>query len=758
MNTTIEQIDINAKIDGILQARRQKLPLIEREITRWNDLQKKLQMLESAVTELRQHDSTTTETQHNLSGLHFSPVQESVLSTLASLGLLKGRLMRDTLNIGVSGRARVGKSTLLQSIAGLTDEQIPTGSGLPVTAVRSRIFHSPQARATLLLQTYDSFRRDVLQPYHTELGLPEVPRSLSDFRAHHYPKSVADLGDKGEAASAVALLRRLKEMHETLPSYEANLTGGEKIVSLDELRQYVAYPTAEQIDKGESSRCYLAVRDVRIECPFPYAQVNRLGIIDLPGLGELAANAEEHHIAGLQNEVDFVLMVKRPVEGMAYWGKEDGAAINLLDKARGLIHNRRDFVSIVLNMGGAPDNLASALRGDVRRQVNDGEDGKHFQVLETNAPDKQAVYAQVLSPVLNHLADRLPVMDQQIIDGTQAEYQAASQRVQQILTDVEKALSHSKGAEMGASAQERLYKLTHDLHRDLASDLKHMLSDMKKKARNQNDTAFEEAVTQAYQSTEEWIKSGLGFESKDAWCKNAVKEFNVKNGSGGFVIDECNRIRVEVSNRFAGIDGYFHGALDDLWNQLSNNILNKHLGNLLQGHQGKAGLEMLAKLLEEGEEPCPTLHKAVQELLGLRLDYRTQLHPRVRATLDELESAVDDPNKPGQKIARFPDREGEKGAQVLFREISELACQTIYQTQKALFKEIEIPALVIHAAIEQFDDALIRSGDSEKEFRRLARSYRDDIWPGEFAKAEAANARMVRVRAAARAVRESMDM
>ncbi len=758
MNIASAQTDINTKIDGILQARRQKLPVIEKEITRWNDLQQNLQTLAGAVSDLRQHDKTAAETRLNLAGLHFDPVQEAIASTLSSLGVLKGRLMRDTLNIGVSGRARVGKSTLLQSIAGLTDEQIPTGSGLPVTAVRSRIFHSSQARATLILHTYDSFRRDVLQPYHSELGLPEAPQSLAGFREHRYPKSEADLpSNKGEAASSVTLLRRLKEMHQALPSYEAELTGGEKIVGLDELRQYVAYPTSEQLDKGEFSRRYLAVKDVRIECPFPHTKVSQLGIIDLPGLGELAANAEEHHVAGLQNEVDFVLLVKRPAEAMAYWGKEDGAATNLLDKARGLIQHRRDFVSIVLNMGGAPDALASALRGDVLRNVNDGENGKHFEVLETDARNPQAVHEQVLSPVLHHLANRLPAMDQQIIDGTQIEYQAAAQRMQQMLADVEGALSLAKGTLMGASEAERLTELARELHRNLASDLKRMLSELKKKARSQNnDTAFEVAVEQAYRSTVEWIASGLGWESREAWCQNAVKEFDFKKGSGGFVIDECNRIRVEVSNRFAGIDGYFQVALDGLWDQLNTDILSKHLGNLPQGHDGKSALKIFAKLLEEAEEPCPTLHQAVQELLSLQLDYRTQLHPRVRATLDDLEGEVADQENPSKKRARFAVSDDEAGAQELFREISDLARKTVYQTQKALFDQMQVPALVIHAAVEKFDDAVIRSGDSEREFGRLTRSYRDDIWPGEFADAEAANARVARVRSAVKAARATL--
>lgn len=35
-------------------------------------------------------------------------------------------------------------------------------------------------------------------------------------------------------------------------------------------------------------------------------------LIDLPGLGEVNVDAEEHHVEGLKNEVDLVLLILRP--------------------------------------------------------------------------------------------------------------------------------------------------------------------------------------------------------------------------------------------------------------------------------------------------------------------------------------------------------------------------------------------------------------------------------------------------------------
>jgi hypothetical protein len=92
------------------------------------------------------------------------------------------------------------------------------------------------------------------------------------------------------------------------------------------------------------------------------------------------------------------------------------------------------------------------------------------------------------------------------------------------------------------------------------------------------------------------------------------------------------------------------------------------------------------------------------------------------------------------------------GAARMFQMLSHLAEQSAYETKKSLLEEIRFPTLVVHAAAEQFQDSLIRTGESEREFRRLGRSYRDEIWPGVFHGIEAQSARIGRVK---RAVKEA---
>jgi len=61
----------------------------------------------------------------------------------ADLDAVVGRVNRETVNIGVLGLTKAGKSTLLRTITNLPDDVIPSAEHDPVTATPSIVYHSP---------------------------------------------------------------------------------------------------------------------------------------------------------------------------------------------------------------------------------------------------------------------------------------------------------------------------------------------------------------------------------------------------------------------------------------------------------------------------------------------------------------------------------------------------------------------------------------------------------------------------------------
>ncbi|MGP4001792.1 hypothetical protein [Streptomyces sp. 8N706] len=759
------------RVDALLESRRKLLGVIDAERHRWRATSAGIEELGDKLARLRDHPDASEQLKAVLTGAGLRALQARISELLDLQGHAAARFSRTTVNLGVSGQARVGKSTLLQSLSGLTADQIPSGSGIPVTAVRSRIYHSPgPARATVRLHTVGSFLDESVRPYHAQLGLTSAPATLEEFASWRYPEEVED--------SRMPLLQRVKAAQQGLWSFRQDLVGGEREVALDQLRAYVAYPTQADVDSGRPARRYLAVREARIECPFPHAGVGRLGIADLPGLGEIAAEAERQHVAGLRHDVDAVLLVKRPLEGMAYFGAADARALALLDEARGLVRRTGDFVFIVVNRGkGEPESLAAALHGHLTSEVNAGMPGRHFTVLEADAADPASVGEHLLAPLLAALAERLPVMDGDIIAGLTERAEAVERSVLAEIATLEAALAALRGHT--AAPAEDLEARTKALREDIAADLAEIVAGLRSEAAAEHeDTDFVAAVQTAYEELRGWIARGLGTaygngapeaapdagSLREQWCAEQLKAMRVHRNAAPVASAELNRIRVEIGRRFSSVDAYFEQRVRQLHHGVAQ-ALSRHTGLLVSDDgasdgpappvDGNAWLTRLRGLLDAGFEPCPALSAAIGELLSVRLDYRTQLHPRIRAELNGLNLEVRDPAT-GQMRSQIAVEVSPGGVEELYDFIALRAEQAAYRTCTALLRDSVVPALVLYAAVEQFEDTLIRSGAAEREYRRLARTYRNELWPGRYQGLGSEHARFAAVTRACRDVERAV--
>ncbi|MDR1464342.1 MAG: hypothetical protein LBJ11_03460 [Oscillospiraceae bacterium] len=151
-------------------------------------------------------------------------VNDAVETLRAKLSDLEARItrltearklfLRETVNVGVSGQARVGKSTLLQKISGLGDDQIPAGAeGVPMTAVHSRIYCSAEGEsgfAIVRLRDKSSFLNDYIYPHWKCVStLGAKPATLESFISFNLPPEISEEKEK-KPLGAVHCLRSLR--------------------------------------------------------------------------------------------------------------------------------------------------------------------------------------------------------------------------------------------------------------------------------------------------------------------------------------------------------------------------------------------------------------------------------------------------------------------------------------------------------------------------------------------------------------------
>jgi hypothetical protein len=415
--------DIRASIAAALDSRRAQREPIGRLQAAWLALVEGVETLVSTLGEtgmrfvaLRQPTAeqaiVAREIEAEPGAAEIRGLQQAIAALTPDLVAIRNRIDRDTVNIGVIGRAKAGKSTLLRTITDLGEEAIPSTELNPTTAARSRILHSPgRADAEISLLTWDQFRDGYLAPLHRDAGCEgPVPQTPDAFAGHKYEDLQklphGESRDEG-LLSKQKFLERLHNARDSFPSYRLLLTGPERkltIGQLTELRPYVAYP----LDAADKHRPYHAVRDIRINCAFPEVDVENLMLVDLPGAGEAGLDIDRQFLQDLKNEVDVLLQVKRPGPNDAYFGDADWDVLDLANEARMGV-DKHDFVGVVINTD--PAHLDPAYVSNAIEQTLKITERNNLRLLVGDTASPAEVREQILGPVLQGLADRLAAMD-----------------------------------------------------------------------------------------------------------------------------------------------------------------------------------------------------------------------------------------------------------------------------------------------------------------------------------------------------------
>ena len=160
-------------------------------------VEKKLQARASALHSLQtQREALLQENTNNpvlelLKAIDFGDIQERIGSELIVLSKLRSRFSRNTLNIGVIGLMGQGKSTLLKSLSGLSDREIPAYEGAACTAVRSVVYNQEgSVEVRVIRHSEKTFLEEVILPYYKSLKLKPEPRDLNEFAQASLPEQM----------------------------------------------------------------------------------------------------------------------------------------------------------------------------------------------------------------------------------------------------------------------------------------------------------------------------------------------------------------------------------------------------------------------------------------------------------------------------------------------------------------------------------------------------------------------------------------
>ncbi|MEV4838273.1 hypothetical protein AB0K05_27445 [Nonomuraea sp. NPDC049486] len=813
----VDASEIQARINAVLDARRAGQAQAEESYTAWEALRQAFADLVALAEEARR-DAAAHELSPGLSTALRAFLDEgdarSVLAELTEaagqLQAVRGRTSRTTLNIGVVGQTQMGKSTLLRAISGLDRlpvDVLPTSrDSLPTTATRSRISNSDTARAEVVLRDFAEFRDVYLRPRHDALGL-SLPYTITEFARYRYPTWEDYRSDPRSAGrdltAAPEHLRRLHEARASLRSYEPHLVRDQvREIPLDQVAAHVSYPPAS--GPVDAPRPYLAVRDVRIYCPFPNNPVRDLTLIDLPGTQERGIDVAQQFMQDLRNEVDLLLQIKRPRQTTVHFSESD-TEIQRLARAASAGAAIGDFMIILLNHDAEHTDLTKS-QFDTATQQARGAVGMHgIQVLTADVVQEHEVRERVLVPVLSHLAARLATMDQAAFGAARQGTEAAGRRAVEAVAGLAETLRRENVALPTEDAL--VSELVTRIRRGLSDALGDIADDYLRRVQEGRRTdELDAAVEKAVEEVRAWMAAGFGHSAPGEWLSEVRSDAKMLRLDT--VEQEFIRSRHYVSDTFKKVvDASMDQAIvelqqqvtEALWSHLPEETLPERrsltvLAESLRGDGHVALATTVADLadLSTGYGVRSLFLRIVQPIV-MDIDVRGKIpggHAREGGSYDppREDARRTDPDDDVPTWARkkgtgsdsrpapeedFVDhrtegltveaalkvvstrQRAEETAQWVSETLTDMVEQALGRLREELETESATAVRALYACADQFFDGVLRGQRTKQELRDLCRAALDRTPPGD---GPARLAALLRALAAGgTAVRDSYD-
>lgn len=516
---------LQEQINQILAARKERLSSVVKEKDFWNKISENFSRFSDAVQAAENQNPC-------LSGLTTKTraAAQTANDMLKKFSQLTDRFNRDEICIGIGGAARMGKSTFLQAVTGLGDEQIPTSDKFFTTAGRSLIVNATEAVAIADMHTERSFLEKVIAPMCREIGI-QAPASLEELEKLNLPQGDTDTQQKFD------VIKRLSGAIKELSSIRPELTGQkQRRINIKNLRDFVAYPEGGMIKAGK----FMAVDKITIYAPFPGSEVKQLRVVDLPGLGEAGRNLAEVQTEGMQDVCDATLLMKRPAGANVEWTLNDTTALDAIKKASPLQNEQPKYTAILANVDGDTEDDANACVKSIQNQLS-----KDFEIIRCDARDRNAVTNKTMPEILRFLAKNLPELDNEILKKNEEEAKQTKSSLTQTLEEVKRTLG-----QLTALCKMNFLQLAGVLQNQLAAELSSYAKGLQKHAEG-TDEEWNAEVKRVTDKVKQWITNGCGYGSRQQLVEAVRNNILTQNGLPQTVV---NQVRIAFRKQWEEID------------------------------------------------------------------------------------------------------------------------------------------------------------------------------------------------------------
>ena len=687
-----------------------------------NDLENKKKLVQEELID--EKDKTIGS---NLDNLNLSKLQVLIMNQLKSLDKIQARFNRETLNLAVVGNAKQGKSRLLRSLTGLSENEIPDGKGGHCTGVTSTIkpnHDGDEIYGEIWFHTSESFLEEVIAPYYQELGLGKVPYSLEEFKKP-LPVLPPRLSNNTN--------KIYQQMYDYLERYHTNINKYEHLlgttssqpqkINKSDIRKYVAQYDLQK----DYTYDYMAVKKCNIFCPFPSAPTNKIALVDTPGLGDTGVGDKERLIKILGKNVDIILFIKKPDPMSASWGTPDIELYSVANTALANYLPLEKWSFFILNQTNDPENgnnldQSNVLKEQVPKTISFVE-----ELIFANCADEEQAREKILKPVVNYLVKNIEELDREYSNSYQQEL---NQLQNQINLELKEAANSLVTQTQDEDLEQTFEYLFEEFWENLTIRIDELISNLRLEPEAE-DYFFQEQVDLVIETAE----NNTTLPSDDTDGKTAVeqiiKEIIKQKDPETAYSELLNRARTNLTRNFYALDDGLNKAIEEAKIEVAKIFIEElGFGNLTEKREAEfiqAMSELIPNQLLRGQNS--QLKQGFEVFSEYKLSFKGLILPRIRPCLKPLQSFP--------RAIPLEATERVDAAEQILGNLETLHGEAIFQCKDTLENMLGEPVQAALAIVEEFQEQIIFSKRIKTEWRLFLRKEKGKIWSNEFGEGDA---------------------
>lgn len=640
---------------------------------------------------------------------------------------LYNRFNRESINISVVGRARMGKSLLLQSISHLPDSVIPASNAGDCTGTTSIICNEVgAARAYAKVEYYNAKEMaSQVNAYIKAIGLEHSIEKFSEIPSLLF---LADKEKQKELKSKMtsekqSLFSHLLKYIEHYEECRVLVERGSDDIDEEDIRKYVAQYDSD----GNFTYNYLAVKEVRIYTEFTYAQAGKIVLVDTIGLGDTSLGIEEKMLKTLRDNSDAAFLVRLPAKTGDHWAKEDNKLYDLIENAMGkdmldkwlyLVFNTSDFLENANSVASMEQNLENL--------------DLHFaDTIKVDCKNPAEVQEKLLLPALEHLAKGLKDVDMELMKN-------ANNLFNKCYTTYLTLYQHAHDIVIGSPASQAALTMFGVEHWDIIwPQITQVIGELYSElSLNQYHPCIEvhKAINEAKENIYNFVPS------EDWYLQEVLKMDDLANPESVY-IKGLNKFRSQISASFDDINVNVLGPLQEIlkW-RVANIMYNDALWSKLYiagGDNKECSIEWLRAFADEKLAEFPNLKNAIDFILDYQMSIADLLDYEVENSLGIL--------TPGSReyiqldLAEAQKQGVDLDNNAMGKYIWERTINLVYKVTEKLDNEFDlltkIPNHSLYARIRKFREKTVMSEATKKEMRQLYIQDCVSFWSEEYKEA-----------------------